>query len=51
MINIYVPTVCLVVVSWVGFWINREATADRISLGVKACHTSYLVILFKTPLA
>ena len=33
MINVYVPCSLLVVISWVGFWINREATADRIALG------------------
>lgn len=32
-IEVYAPCVMLVVLSWVGFWINREATADRISLG------------------
>ena len=34
MINVYVPCSLLVVISWVGFWINREATADRIALGI-----------------
>ena len=24
----------LVVISWVSFWLNREATSDRISLGI-----------------
>lgn len=24
----------LVILSWVSFWLNREATADRISLGI-----------------
>lgn len=33
LINIYVPCSLLVVISWVGFWINREATSDRIALG------------------
>ena len=33
MINFYVPCSLLVIISFVGFWINREATADRISLG------------------
>ena len=36
MINVYVPSSLLVVISWVGFWINREATADRIALGKMA---------------
>ncbi len=33
MINVYVPCTMLVILSWVGFWINREATGDRIALG------------------
>ena len=33
LINVYVPCSLLVVLSWVSFWINREATADRIALG------------------
>lgn len=33
MIEVYAPGILLVVLSWVSFWINREATADRISLG------------------
>ena len=36
MINVYVPSSLLVVISWVGFWINKEATADRIALGKMA---------------
>ncbi|WAQ99505.1 GBRA4-like protein [Mya arenaria] len=32
-INVYVPCLLLVVLSWVSFWINREATSDRIALG------------------
>lgn len=33
LINVYVPCSLLVILSWVGFWINREATSDRIALG------------------
>ena len=33
LINVYVPCSMLVILSWVAFWINREATADRIALG------------------
>ena len=33
MIQVYGPCVLLVVLSWVSFWLNREATSDRISLG------------------
>ncbi|XP_037080556.1 gamma-aminobutyric acid receptor alpha-like [Pollicipes pollicipes] len=34
MIQVYGPCVLLVVLSWVSFWLNREATSDRTSLGV-----------------
>ena len=33
LINVYVPCALLVIISWVGFWINREATSDRMTLG------------------
>ena len=33
LINVYIPCSMLVTVSWIGFWINREATEDRIALG------------------
>ena len=33
-IQVYGPCVLLVVISWVSFWLNREATSDRISLGM-----------------
>ena len=33
LINTYVPCTLIVIISWVNFWINREATADRVSLG------------------
>ena len=31
--KVYGPCILLVVISWVSFWLNREATSDRISLG------------------
>ncbi|RXG68468.1 Gamma-aminobutyric acid receptor subunit alpha-6 [Armadillidium vulgare] len=34
LIQVYVPCILIVVLSWVSFWINREATSDRIGLGV-----------------
>ncbi|XP_022653054.1 gamma-aminobutyric acid receptor alpha-like isoform X1 [Varroa destructor] len=34
LIQVYVPCILLVVLSWVSFWINREATADRVGLGI-----------------
>lgn len=33
LIQVYGPCTLLVVLSWVSFWLNREATADRVSLG------------------
>jgi hypothetical protein len=38
LIQVYGPCVLLVVLSWVSFWLNREATADRISLGKSFPH-------------
>ncbi|CAG9762963.1 unnamed protein product [Ceutorhynchus assimilis] len=35
LIQVYGPCVLLVVLSWVSFWLNREATADRVSLARK----------------
>lgn len=34
LIQVYGPCCLLVILSWVSFWLNREATADRISLGI-----------------
>ncbi|GAB6027320.1 hypothetical protein CHUAL_001603 [Chamberlinius hualienensis] len=34
LLQVYAPCILLVVLSWVAFWINREATSDRITLGV-----------------
>ena len=33
LIQLYVPCVLVVFLSWVGLWLNREATNDRINLG------------------
>ncbi|GIY27338.1 gamma-aminobutyric acid receptor alpha-like [Caerostris darwini] len=38
-IEVYAPCTMLVVLSWVAFWINREATADRVAL---ASERSYI---------
>ncbi|KAF7993296.1 hypothetical protein HCN44_006356 [Aphidius gifuensis] len=34
LIQVYVPCIMIVVLSWVGLFINREATADRVGLGI-----------------
>ena len=44
--QVYGPCILLVVISWVSFWLNREATSDRISLGEipDLYHPQYLAI-------
>lgn len=34
LIQVYLPCVLIVVLSWVSFWIHREATSDRVGLGI-----------------
>ncbi|XP_032795847.1 gamma-aminobutyric acid receptor subunit beta [Daphnia magna] len=34
MIQIYIPSGLIVIISWVSFWLNRQATPARVSLGV-----------------
>ena len=33
LIQVYLPCILIVVLSWVSFWLNREATSDRVNLG------------------
>ena len=33
-LQVYVPSSMLVILSWVSFFIHREATADRVNIGV-----------------
>ena len=33
-VQVYLPCALIVVLSWVGFWLNREATSDRVTLGM-----------------
>ena len=34
LIQLYIPCILIVFLSWVGLWLNREATNDRINLGI-----------------
>lgn len=34
LIQIYLPSSLIVVISWVSFWLNREATQARVTIGV-----------------
>ena len=35
LLQLYLPCVLIVFLSWVGLWLNREATNDRINLGME----------------
>jgi gamma-aminobutyric acid receptor subunit alpha len=35
LIQLYLPCILIVFLSWVGLWLNREATNDRINLGIE----------------
>lgn len=53
LIQVYGPCILLVVLSWVSFWLNREATADRVSLGkfgsdAPRCSESHDQLLLRT---
>lgn len=40
LIKVYVPCILIVILSWVSFWIHREATSDRVGL----CITTVLTL-------
>merc|ERR1719201_1180000 len=44
-IQVYVPCTLIVILSWVGFWLNREATSDRVGLGITAVLTLSTIAL------
>ncbi|XP_023322271.1 gamma-aminobutyric acid receptor alpha-like [Eurytemora carolleeae] len=45
LIQVYVPCTLIVILSWVGFWLNREATSDRVGLGITAVLTLSTIAL------
>jgi gamma-aminobutyric acid receptor subunit alpha len=45
LLQLYIPCTLIVFLSWVGLWLNREATNDRINLGVTTVLTLIFVII------
>ena len=45
LLQLYIPCILIVFLSWVGLWLNREATNDRINLGVTTVLTLIFVII------
>lgn len=45
LIQIYFPCALIVILSWVSFWINREATSDRVGLGMLKCQNITIKLL------
>jgi len=46
LIQLYVPCILIVFLSWVGLWLNREATNDRINLGIIYFFFIFLMIFY-----
>ena len=44
LIQIYIPSSLIVVISWVSFWLNRGATPARVGLGVTTVLTMTTLI-------
>ncbi|WKY11439.1 hypothetical protein Q1695_003197 [Nippostrongylus brasiliensis] len=43
LMNFYVPCTLIVLLCWVAFWTNREATGDRIGMGITSVLTMVLI--------
>jgi gamma-aminobutyric acid receptor subunit beta len=41
----YLPSILIVILSWVGFWINHEATSARVALGKQTMNTFHLTVI------
>ena len=44
LIQIYIPSSLIVIISWVSFWLNRGATPARVGLGVTTVLTMTTLI-------
>jgi hypothetical protein len=42
----YLPSILIVMLSWVSFWINHEATSARVALGKNKTKRKFYRILF-----
>ena len=40
-LNGYLPTILIVVVSWYSYWLKPESTLERVSLGITTLLTIY----------
>ncbi|ETN85948.1 Cation transporter family protein [Necator americanus] len=43
LMNFYVPCTLIVLLCWVAFWTNREATGDRVGMGITSVLTMVLI--------
>ena len=42
----YLPSILIVMLSWVSFWINHEATSARVALGKKQSILRYIIFIW-----
>ena len=47
MLQVYVPCIMLVILSWVSFFINREATSDRSNIGEFEKQINYTTVVLQ----
>lgn len=49
MMGVYAPTLLIVVLSWLSFWINPDASAARVPLGKPPCFSVTMTDLGPRP--
>lgn len=42
----YLPSILIVILSWVSFWINLEATSARVALGKFYLKINYIIVSY-----